>query len=132
MATDIPKGLKIAWLVNAVVCFGYAVLYGIITETFMAMLGWPYNDVFFPRVLGGTLAALGIFCVIAARADDWEKVSIFLKFQITWITLALVVNIWGLIVLTIPPATMVMFWLNNAVLLLFNIVYIYYILKMAD
>jgi len=117
--TEISKGLKIVWIINAAVAGIYGIIYLIFYEEFSSFGEWPYNDPVAGRLLGVTLLVLGSFCVVGVIRKDWEKVQIFMEFGIAWIVCSIFVVIWGLIALSLPDASIL--WQSFDVLVLLGI-----------
>ncbi len=131
MVKEIPRSLRIMWLINAIVSLMFSFFYIVILEAYTMMSNYPYLDPIRGRAVGVTLALLGIFSIIAATKEEWEQVKLYFEFLMVWIAAIATLNILAL--LFIPLGSAVGGVLAIIVILVgFLIPYIYFYVKLID
>lgn len=99
---EISRNMKILFIVDAIICFIYAIFYLIIPETFSQIVEYGYFDPVYWRHFGATALVIGLFCLIAVRRANWEQVKVILEIGIVWVISILGIAIWEYIFI---PAT---------------------------
>ena len=71
--TEIKKITKIALIWYGVAGILFAFVYLVLTDLYIAIIQWPYNDPVMFWSLGGTLLILGIGYLMAFFRKEWEE-----------------------------------------------------------
>ena len=119
--TEIKKITKIALLWYGVASVLFSFFYLVLTDLYVAMIQWPYNDPVMFWSLGGTLLTMGIASLMAAIKKEWEEVKHFFLFSMIWLLYFIIMNIVTIAVLSLPEMAL-MNQVMNIVLLTFNLV----------
>ena len=105
MAKEIPKALRIIWIISSIVCITFSFFYIVILEYYTTWSNYPYLDPIRGRAVGITIALIGIFSIIAVRKNEWESIKLFFEFVIVWIIGVASLNILALFFLPLGAAT---------------------------
>lgn len=76
--SDLKMLTKIALLAYGIVNLLFGIMYVLMAETLIASMappGWELN-VFHPKVLGGFLVIIGVFCFLMLLNKNWDWVNI--------------------------------------------------------
>ncbi|MFX1296963.1 MAG: hypothetical protein ACFFD2_19175 [Promethearchaeota archaeon] len=125
MATKIPKGLKITFLVHFVVSCVLGLLYLVIPVFYLEFIGWGALEIPIYRVVGASMIAFGVSSLLAWKAETWEKVEIVVELEIVWTVLADIALIWGMLVWPYP----LIGWLYVGIMIAFTVLFIYFKIK---
>jgi len=96
---ELSKETKLVCMINIIIAFIYAFLFLVIPEAYRQMSDSPeliYSPITW-RQLGASILILGIGGVLTFKRDDWDKAKLFWEISIIWLTLMLIINIWGMI-----------------------------------
>ena len=91
------RGLKITFLVHAVVAFVFGIVLYVKPGTLVTLGLWPYLDPHMTRAFGAALLAIAISSWLAYRATRWEEVRILVQMEIGLTVLSTVGGLWGLL-----------------------------------
>ncbi len=119
--TELKKITKIALLWYGVAGILFAFFYLVLTDLYVAMTQWPYNDPVMFWSLGGTLLIIGIASLMAFFKKEWEEIKLFFLFSMMWLLYFIIMNIITIALLGLPEMAL-MNQVMNIVLLTFNIV----------
>ena len=119
--TEIKKITKIALLWYGVAGILFAFMYLVLTDLYVAMILWPYNDPVMFWSLGGTLLIIGIASIMAFFKKEWEEIKLFFLFSMMWLLYFIIMNIFTIVLLGLPDMAL-MNQTMNIILLTFNIV----------
>ena len=119
--TEIKKITKIALLWYGVAGILFSLIYLVLTDLYVAMIQWPYNDPVMFWSLGGTLLVIGIASLMAFFKKEWEEVKLFFLFSMMWLLYVIIMNSISIALLGLPEMAL-MSMVSNIVLLTFNLV----------
>ena len=119
--TEIKKITKIALLWYGVAGILFAFMYLVLTDLYVAMILWPYNEPVMFWSLGGTLLIIGIASIMAFFKKEWEEIKLFFLFSMMWLLYFIIMNIFTIVLLGLPDMAL-MNQTMNIILLTFNIV----------
>jgi len=122
---EIPKGLKTAFLIHAVVALIFGLALFITPGRFARLINWSPMDPVISRVLGAALLALAVSSWLSYRATTWEKVEIKVQLEIVFTVLGVVGLLRHLLFLPTPAFA----WVNLVVLAAFAVVWIVFYLR---
>jgi len=122
---EIPKGLKTAFLIHAVVALIFGLALFIAPGRFARLINWSPMDPVISRVLGAALLALAVSSWLSYRATTWEKVEIKVQLEIVFTVLGVVGLLRHLLFLPTPAFA----WVNLVVLAAFAVVWIVFYLR---
>ena len=131
MVKEIPKTLKIIWLIQFVVCLIFSFIYVVLLESYTSASGYPYLDPIRGRAVGLTTGILGIFAIRAIMIDDWEKIQIYVEFSLFWIISIVILNVLALFMLYLGTAVSGSIMII-AILVGFFIPNLYYYLQLRE
>ena len=80
---DVPRILRVFFIVHFVVDIAFAVPLLIIPVRFLALIGWPGVDPIASRIVAAALFAIGIESLIGSRASTESFLSL-LNLKIIW------------------------------------------------
>ncbi len=113
MVDEIKPNFKYFFLGHFVIAMTYGVLLLLFPRLFGIMANWPYEEFFFTRLSGALMIGFGAGSILAFRETKWERVEIYVLAEIVWLFVGLIVDIYGLIVITL----VFMQWVNTLVIL---------------
>ena len=119
--TEIKKITKIALLWYGVAGILFAFFYLVLTDLYLTMIQWPYNDPVAFWSLGGTLLTIGIASFMASFKKEWEEIKLFFLFSMMWILYFIIMDIVSIALLSLPDMAL-MSQITNIILLTFNLV----------
>jgi len=119
--TEIKKITKIALLWYGVAGILFAFFYLVLTDLYVTMIQWPYNDPVSFWSLGGTLLTIGIASLMASFKKEWEEIKLFFLFSMMWILYFIIMDIVSIALLGLPDMAL-MSQITNIILLTFNLV----------
>ena len=133
MSDELPKNLKIFFLVNAVFNFIYMVLYLVIPETFGAMLDVSsyVNEfvIFWVRADGIIVLTFAIFDLLIIKVNNWEKTKLLYEFGMVWLAATIVLNFSGLATLPLTATALSMVLTTTIILCVMLVITIYLYLQ---
>ncbi|MFX1449439.1 MAG: hypothetical protein ACFFCM_01270 [Promethearchaeota archaeon] len=135
MAGEIPKPLKIIWLLNLIPCIIWGIIYFFFIESiYMTDITVQFNAAAATtgRSVGLLLFLFAIFLIRMYLLDDWSKIQFYVEFCLIWIAYSIVIDIWALIALSTSPSGFVITLLGTIVLIVLEIPYIYYWLQLKE
>ncbi|NVM30553.1 MAG: hypothetical protein HWN65_17060 [Candidatus Helarchaeota archaeon] len=127
--TEISKPFKIAMIVIGGIALFYGIWWVFFTEAYYSMVGGIYEDPGALRGQGGTLLLFGIFNLIAALRLNWEQAKYYVEFAIGWMIIMLILNIVNLSDPNNTSTSVMMIWLNIALLAVFMAIVLYFYLQ---
>lgn len=96
MATEISKGLKWTFFIHFIITLFFGVVFTILVDFYLQIIGWPYLDPVTLQLLGFTFHAFALSSFIAWRATEWEKVKTIVIMEIAWFMGGTYVMFWSL------------------------------------
>ena len=118
---NISKVLKYVFLASGLAAFIFGIAFILFVEVYYSLLGWPYEEPLFTRVLGAALLGLAILQWLSYREKKWENVKNVVIMMIVWHFLGAVVTITGQFLFNLPLGNLI----HIIVFIVFFIAYIY-------
>jgi hypothetical protein len=109
---QIPKGLKITFLVHFITAGIFGAGFLLIPEMLTEMLGAGTMEPSTFRLVGAAMLAFAASSWLAYRQPVWEKVKIVVQIEIVWTVLGVLATLWGLMFEGLPAAD----WMNVVIL----------------
>lgn len=119
------NGLKITFLIHAILSFVFGLGLYLVPVQFGAMVGWPSSDSTMARLAGNSLLAFGISSWLAYRATNWEQIRIILITEIWLTVLGALIALYSAIFGGAPS----FIWVNFAIFVIFAVLWIYFYTK---
>jgi hypothetical protein len=119
------KGLKLTFLIHAIVAGLMGALLLVIPGRFLQAIGWAPIDPILSRVLGAALLALAWSSFRGWQASDWVQVAILVELEVAYTVLGCVGLLRHLLFARYP----LIVWLDFVVLLLFAIAWIFFLVR---
>ncbi|MFX1275674.1 MAG: hypothetical protein ACFFBP_07045 [Promethearchaeota archaeon] len=123
------------------ICFAHAIVgavFGIIFiffADFYVPLLWPTTDTITLRVLGAAIIGFGFGSIIAWKRVDWEKVRIIIEVEMLWLTIAIIVMFYEVLLPLLPwvytPSPPILIWVYIVLFIAFDAAffYVYYLFR---
>jgi len=93
---EITKELKYVILAEAIVDFIFGIWFFFAIESYVDVFQWPYLDPIAGHYIGAFLLAIGVINLfIFFKETEWDKIKWYLMFQILFLLLGLVAQLWG-------------------------------------
>ena len=112
MEKQIPKGLKITFLVHFITAGIFGAGFLLIPEMLTEMVGARAMEPSTFRLVGAAMLAFAASSWLAYRQPVWEKVKIVVQIEIVWTVLGVLATLWGLMFEGLPAAD----WMNVVIL----------------
>ena len=119
MEKKIKPGLKYTFLAHFIVGLIFGLVYLLIPQTYETMFRWPVPDPLVYRLLGAALLGFATSSILAYRETAWEKVIIVVRMEIVWLALAVLVMLYGMLIVGMPGIG----WLNTVLLAAFLVAF---------
>ena len=119
------RGLKITFLVHAVVAFVFGIVCYVKPGLLVTLVQWPHLDPHMTRAFGAALLAIAISSWLAYRATRWEEVRILVQMEIGLTVLSTVGGLWALLFRGAPPFG----WVAVVLWVAFAAAWIYFYVK---
>jgi uncharacterized membrane protein HdeD (DUF308 family) len=95
---EITKELKYVILAQAIVYFIFGIWFFFAIESYVAAFQWPYLDPIAGHYIGAFMLTSGVInLLIFFKETEWDKIEWYLMFQILFLLIGLVAQIWGTI-----------------------------------
>lgn len=124
MVEKISKLLKMTFLIHFFVSIFFGIVFLIMTQFYVDLIGWPYLDPVVGPLLGATFVGFAASSLLAWRETDWIKVKIVVQMEIVWCALGSIVLITCFFLPNIDPLPLFT-WVNIAILLAFCVLFIW-------
>ena len=115
MKEEISKLLKLCFLIHFFVAVIFGLVFTVLLELYVSVVGWPATDPITGRVLGAVFLGLAAASLLSWRETKWESVKIVVQMEMVWLALGLAVHIWA--ILTQP--FVLMLWVQVFILAFF-------------
>jgi uncharacterized protein YjeT (DUF2065 family) len=119
---EISHGLKITFLVHFVVAVVFGLVFLLIPEMLLRMMGALIREPSTFRLLGAALIAFAASSWFAYRETVWQRVKIVVQMEIVWTVLGVLATLWGLMFEGVPAAE----WTNVLILGAFAVAFTYF------
>jgi len=116
------QGMKLAFIVHAVVALIFGVLLFLIPDTFGSWFGMTAGDATTARTFGAAILGLSAGSWLASQAKSFEQVRIKLAIEIVYGTLGALATLYELLFGSAPAAA----WLTFIILAGFAVIWVYY------
>ena len=110
------------FLVHFVIGLAFGLLYLLIPDTFLGLLGVTLADSYPYRTIGAAVLAFTASSWYCYKAAEWDKVKIVVQAEIVWTVLVALVGLYGLLFLGQPAAN----WINVIIMAGFAAAFIYF------
>jgi hypothetical protein len=127
MKEGISKLLKLTFLIHFFVAVIFGLVFTVIVEFYVELIGWPYEDPVTGRVLGAMFLGLAVASLLSWRETKWESVKIVVQMEIAWLVIGTAVHLFAIFtdpLLRINASFMI--WIQTAILLIFLIAFIWF------
>lgn len=123
METKKPSNvLKYTFLISGSVALVFGLIFMLMTEFYLSLLGWTsIYDPFFPRVLGAALLGFWLLQWLSSREMEWKRVKNIVIVMIYWHAMGCVASLLSQFAFNLPVTN----WMHTTVFLIFLIAYIY-------
>ena len=119
------KGLKITFLIHAIISLVIGIGLYIIPRPLGEMVDWMPFDPTMMRMFGGALLALAVSSWLCYRAASWEQVRIVVVMEIAFTILGVLGGLYAVLADDAPPFT----WVQVVIAAVFAILWIYFYTK---
>ena len=126
--TPVPRGLRIAFLLNAVIAGIVGAQHLLAPRVWTDLAGIAVDDTGLWRLIGAAVLGYGVGAGLAWRRGAWAQVRIVVAMQAVWSLVGAAVVVWAIVYEDLPPLE----WLNAALLAVFGVVYSYYLVSGGD
>jgi hypothetical protein len=116
------RGLKITFLIHAIVALVFGLLLYVRPGLWVRMVDWTPYDVNMTRTYGAALLALAVSSWFGYRAVRWEEVRILVLMEIALTVLSTIGGLWGLLFRGAP----VFGWVSVLIWVVFAVAWIYF------
>ena len=97
MKEEISKLLKLTFLIHFFVAAIFGLVFTILLDLYVGVVGWPETDQITGRVLGAVFLGLAAGSLLSWRETKWESVKIVVQMEIVWLAIGLAVHIWAIL-----------------------------------
>jgi hypothetical protein len=118
---NISKLLKYVFLLSGLAAFIFGIVFILFVEFYLSILGWPWEEPLFTRVLGAALLGLALLQWLSFREKKWENVKNVVIMMIIWHLLGAIVTLVGQFLFNLPLGNLI----HIIVFIVFLIAYIY-------
>lgn len=119
------KGLKITFLIHAIVALVFGIVLYLQPGLWATLVKWTPHDDHMTRIYGAALLALAVSSWFGYRATRWEEVRILVLMEIALTALSTVGGLWGLLFRSAPAFA----WVAVVIWVAFAMAWIYFYLK---
>lgn len=133
MAVEIPKGLKITFIVSVIVAMIFAIIYTFFWAWYATLINWHITfgiDPVLGPSLGVTLWAIAAGCRRAAQQTEYGQVRVWMGFGITWLLFSIILDVWAVIALSMILETIVHMIMVISIMAALLVLYLYYAIKL--
>ena len=92
MKENVSKLLKLTFLIHFFVSVIFGLLFTVLVELYVGVIGWPYLDPVTGRVLGAVFLGLAAASLLSWRETKWESVKIVVQMEIVWLIIGTAVQ----------------------------------------
>ena len=96
LTTRISRGLKWTFFIHFIVTIFFAVLFTVLVDVYLGIIGWPYFDPIMLQLFGYAFYAFALSSFIAWKETEWEKVKTIVLMEIAWFMGGVYVIFWTL------------------------------------
>ena len=96
------NGLKITFLVHAIVSFSFGVICYLTPGMWVTMANWTPFDPTMTQLYGAALLALSASSLLAYRASSWAEVRIVVQMEIVYTMLGALISLYAALITGAP------------------------------
>ena len=125
MKENVTKLLKLLFLIHFFVAAIFGLLFTVLVELYVGVVGWPLYDQapITGRVLGAAFLGFAAASLLAWREEKWESVKIVVQMEIVWLIIGAAVQIFAVFAF---PGLPFMIWIQIAILLFFLVAFAWF------
>jgi hypothetical protein len=122
MKEEISKLLKLLFLIHFFVAAIFGLLFTVLVELYVGVIGWPYLDPVTGRVLGAVFLGLAGGSLLAWRETKWESVKIVVQMEIVWLIIGTAVHIFAAFAFPVP----FFIWIQAGIMIFFLVAFAWF------
>jgi hypothetical protein len=115
---ELSKDMRITLLIISIALLSFAFLYIFLTDFYLELIEWPYNDPYYFRAFGIILLVFGVFGLIVNYRDDWNQAKIYLELILVWSVSILIANFIELAILPLTIGAVTNTWVDSIILII--------------
>ena len=123
MKEDISKLLKLTFLIHFFVAVIFGLVFTVIIEIYVGLVGWPYLDPVTGRVLGAMFIGFAVASLLSWRETKWESVKIVVQMEIAWLVVGTAVHFFAIFT---DPLLPFMIFVQTAILIFFLVAFTWF------
>ncbi len=123
MKEEISKLLKITFLIHFFVAVIFGLVFTVIVEIYLELVGWPYDDPVTGRVLGAVFLGFAVSSLLSWRETKWESVKIVVQMEIAWLIIGTAVHFFAIFT---DPLLPFIIWVQVAILIVFLVAFTWF------
>lgn len=123
MKENVTKLLKLLFLIHFFVAAIFGLLFTVLVELYVGVVGWPYLDPVTGRVLGAAFLGFAAASLLAWREEKWESVKIVVQMEIVWLIIGTAVQIFAFFAFEGLPF---MLWIQIGILIFFLVAFMWF------
>ena len=116
------RGLKITFLIHAIVALVFGIVFYVIPGTFLDLVSWKAFDGNISRAFAAALLALAVGSWFGYRAASWQEVRIVVQMETVFTVLGAVAGLYGFFVKGAPA----IIWVAIVIFVAFAAAWIYF------
>ncbi|MFX0076606.1 MAG: hypothetical protein ACFE96_14280 [Candidatus Hermodarchaeota archaeon] len=122
MKEQVSKLLKLLFLIHFFVAVIFGLLFTVLTELYVDVVGWYYYDPITGRVLGAVFLGLAAASLLSWREEKWESVKIVVQMEIVWLLIGTAVHFFAAFVFPVP----FIIWIQTGILIFFLVSFVWF------
>jgi len=123
MKEEISKLLKITFLIHFFVVVIFGLVFTVIVEIYLELVGWPYDDPVTGRILGAVFLGFAVASLLSWRETKWESVKIVVQMEIAWLVIGTAVHFFAIFT---DPLLPFIIWVQAAILIVFLVAFTWF------
>lgn len=123
MKEEVSKLLKLTFLIHFFVAVIFGLVFLVIVELYVDIVGWPYLDPVTGRVLGAVFLGLAASSLLCWRETRWESVKIVVQMEVAWSALGVAVHFFFAFT---DPSLPFMIWVQAGILIFFLVAFMWF------
>ena len=114
---EISKDMRITLLIISIAFLAFAFLYLIITDFYLGLIEWSYDDPYYSRAFGINLLVFGAFGLVVNYRNDWNQGKIFVEIVMIWGLFVIIANFIELAILPLTVGAVMNTWVDTIILI---------------
>ena len=115
--------LKLTFLIHFFVAVIFGLLFTVLVELYVEVVGWPYLDPVTGRILGAVFLGFAAASLLSWRETKWERVKIVVQMEIVWLVIGTAIHFWAVFT---DPLLPFMIWVQTGILLFFVVAFLWF------